>query len=55
MTDSAAAHTWQARVTPRISPSSAARAQHARVAPCVLDLLGDARPEAHTATESAIR
>jgi carbohydrate-binding DOMON domain-containing protein len=38
----------------RMSASSGARVLIARVAPCVLDLLGRARPQAHAAMESAI-
>jgi hypothetical protein len=38
----------------RISSSSGARVLIARVAPCLLELLGRARPQAHVAMESAI-
>jgi hypothetical protein len=38
----------------RISSSSGARVQEAHFAPCVLDLLGAACPQAHAAVASAI-
>jgi hypothetical protein len=38
----------------RISSSSGARVLEAHFAPCVLDLLGHARPQAHVAMESVI-
>jgi hypothetical protein len=38
----------------RISSSSGARVPEAHFAPCVLDLLGHARPQAHVAVESVI-
>jgi hypothetical protein len=38
----------------RISSSSGARVQEAHFAPCVLDLLGRTRPQAHAAMESVI-
>jgi hypothetical protein len=38
----------------RISSSSGARVLVAHVAPCVLDLLGHARPQSHTVMESLI-
>jgi hypothetical protein len=38
----------------RISSSSGARVQGAHFAPCVLDLLGRARHQAHAAMESVI-
>jgi len=38
----------------RISSSSGARVLVAHVAPCVLELLGRARPQAHAAMESVI-
>jgi hypothetical protein len=40
--------------TRRISSSSGARVQGAHFAPCVLDLLGHARPRAHVAMEQLI-
>jgi hypothetical protein len=38
----------------RISSSSGARVLDAHFAPCVLDLLGRARPQAHAAMHSVI-
>jgi hypothetical protein len=43
-----------ARVARRISSSSGARVLEAHFAPCVLDLLGHARPRAHEALEQLI-
>src|ERR687891_210740 len=43
------------RVALRISASSVARVPLARFAPCVLELLGHARPQAHAAMRSVIR
>jgi hypothetical protein len=54
MSNSATAHTRMARVARRISSSSGARVLKAHFVPGVLDLLGDARPRAHAATESLI-
>jgi hypothetical protein len=54
MSDPTTQHTWMARLARRISASSVACVQEARFAPCVLDLLGQARPQAHTAMESLI-
>jgi hypothetical protein len=54
MTDSTTLHTWMTRLARRISSSSGARLQLASFAPYVLDLLGQARPQAHTAMESII-
>jgi hypothetical protein len=42
------------RVARRISSSSGARVLDAHFAPCVLDLLGHARPRAHAAMEHLI-
>jgi hypothetical protein len=42
-------HTWMTRVALRISASSGLPLQPAKAAPCVLDLLGHARPQAHAA------
>jgi hypothetical protein len=47
-------HTWMTRMARRMSASSLARVLLARVAPCVLDLLGHARPQAHATTEPII-
>ena len=49
-----AAHTRMAHVALRISSSSDARVLNAHFAPCVLDLLGRARPQAHAAMDSVI-
>ncbi len=47
-------HTRMPRLALRISSSSGARVALPRVAPCVLDLLGQPRPRAHTAMSSII-
>jgi hypothetical protein len=54
MTATATTHTWMTRMARRISSSSVARVALPRFAPCVLDLLGHARPQAHVATEAVI-
>ncbi len=54
MTDTTIPRTRMTRMDLRISSSSVARVPLARVAPCVLDLLGHARPRAHAAVESII-
>jgi hypothetical protein len=54
MSNSTTTHTRMTRVTHRISSSSGARVLKAHVAPCVLELLGHARPRAHMAMESLI-
>jgi hypothetical protein len=54
MTDPTILHTRMTRVALRISSSSGARVPPAHFAPCVLDLLGHARPRAHAAMESII-
>jgi hypothetical protein len=54
MPDPITAHTRMTRMARRISSSSGARALEAHFAPCVLDLLGHARPRAHAAMESGI-
>jgi hypothetical protein len=43
-----------ARLARRISSSSGARVPQAHFAPCVLDLLGQTRPQADTAAASLI-
>jgi len=43
--------TWMTRMARRISSSSGLPLQPAKTAPCVLDLLGHARPQAHLAGE----
>jgi hypothetical protein len=54
MTAAATTHTWMARMARRSSSSSVARVALPRFAPCVLDLLGHPRPQAHVATEAVI-
>jgi hypothetical protein len=54
MSDSTTAHTCMTRLARRISSSSGARVLQAHFAPCVLDLLGQARPQAHAAMQSLI-
>jgi hypothetical protein len=54
MTDPTTTHTRMTRVALRISSSSGARVLKAHFAPCVLDLLGHARPRVHAAMESII-
>jgi hypothetical protein len=49
MGNSTTTHTRMTRVALRISASSVARVPVARFAPCVLDLLGHARPRAPAA------
>jgi hypothetical protein len=46
--------TRMTRVALRISASSGARVLQAHFAPCVLELLGHARPREHAAMESII-
>jgi hypothetical protein len=55
MADPTTTHTRMTRVALRISSSSGARVPSAHFAPCVLDLLGHARPRLHAAMASAIR
>jgi len=54
MTEPTTVHTWMTRLARRMSASSGARLPLANFAPCVLDLLGQARPQAHTAMTSVI-
>ncbi len=54
MANPATPHTWMTRVALRISASSGLPLQPAKAAPCVLDLLGHTRPQAHAAAELAI-
>jgi hypothetical protein len=54
MTAPTTAYTRLTRVARRISASSGARVQQAHFAPCVLDLLGHARPQAHGAVGAVI-
>jgi hypothetical protein len=55
MSDPTTLHTWMTRLAQRISSSSGARVPLAHFAPCVLELLGHARPQAHTAAPSLIQ
>jgi len=54
MPDTVTTHTWMTRLARRISSSSDARVPAAHIAPCVLELLGQARHQAHAATEAGI-
>jgi hypothetical protein len=54
MGDPTTPHTRMTRVARRISSSSGARVPQAHFAPCVLELLGHARPRAHAAMGSTI-
>jgi hypothetical protein len=44
-----ARHTWMTRPALRVSASSGLPLPPAKAAPCVLDLLGQARPQLHLA------
>jgi len=54
MTASTTTHTWMTRVARRISASSGLPLAPPKAAPCVLDLLGHARPQAHAAMKAVI-
>jgi hypothetical protein len=54
MSYSTTTHTRMTRVALRISASSGARVLKAHFAPCVLELLGHARPRVHVAMEQLI-
>jgi len=54
MTNPTTPHAWMTRVALRISASSGLPLQPAKAAPCVLDLLGHARPQSHAAMELVI-
>jgi len=47
-------HAWMTRLALRISASSGLPLPPAKAAPCVLDLLGQSRPQSHLAMESTI-
>jgi hypothetical protein len=47
-------HTWMPHMARRISSSSGSPLAPPKASPCVLDLLGHARPQARLAMESAI-
>ena len=48
------AHTWMTRVARRISASSGLPLAPPKAAPCVLELLGHARHQAHAAMDAGI-
>jgi hypothetical protein len=54
MTDATTPYHRMMRVARRISSSSVGRVLLAHVAPCILDLLGHARPRRHRAVASII-
>jgi hypothetical protein len=54
MVDSKSTHTWMTRLALRISSSSGLPLTPPKAAPCVLELLGRARPQAHVDSESTI-
>jgi len=54
MVDSTTPHTWMTRVALRISASSGLPLAPPKAAPCVLDLLGPARPQSHATVGSTI-
>jgi hypothetical protein len=54
MIDSTTTHIWMTRVARRISSSSGLPLAPPKAAPCVLDLLGHARPQPHAVVESII-
>jgi hypothetical protein len=49
MTNPTTSHAWMTRVAPRIPASSGLPLAPPKAAPCVLDLLGHARPQSHAA------
>ncbi len=54
MTVITTSHTWMTRMARRISSSSGSPLPPAKASPCVLDLLGHARPQAQLAMTTAI-
>jgi hypothetical protein len=54
MAASTAKHTWMTGMALRISASSGLPLVPPKAAPCVLDLLDHARPQAHFAVKPAI-
>jgi hypothetical protein len=54
MTATATSRAWITRPAHRIPSSSGSPLQPAKASPCVLGLLGRARPQAHLATEAVI-
>lgn len=47
-------HTWMTRLALRMSASSGLPLAPPKAAPCVLDLLGQSRPQAHAAAEPIV-
>ncbi len=47
-------HAWMTRMARRISASSGSPLAPPKASPCVLELLGHARPQAHVAMEAGI-
>ncbi len=54
MTSSTTTHAWMTRMARRMPSSSGLPLQPAKAAPCVLGLLGHARPQAHAAMKEVI-
>lgn len=54
MVDPTTKHTWMTHLALRTSASSGLPLPPAKAAPCVLDLLGQARPQSHLAMEPTI-
>ena len=54
MLSSVTVHTWMAPVALRSSASSGLPLAPPKAAPCVLDLLGHERPQAHTVAKESI-
>jgi hypothetical protein len=54
MTPTMTSHTWMTRVARRMPLSSGLPLPPANAAPCVLDLLGHARPHARLAKDGVI-
>jgi hypothetical protein len=48
------AHPWMTRVARRICASSGSPLAPPKASPCVLELLGHARPQVHAVTEAGI-
>jgi hypothetical protein len=47
-------HAWMTRLARRISASSGSPLAPPKASPCVLDLLGQSRPQAHSAGKAGI-
>jgi hypothetical protein len=54
MYGTATAYTWMTRMARRIFSSSGSPLAPPKASPCLLDLLGHARPQAHPAAEPNI-